>query len=179
MARLRPPATRMASTSIIANILLASIVLASSFSFTSAFAFAPSFRSGNWVQHHNAAARRHTAAAAATAAGAGGRTGTPATMVAADPVAGLLKTVTVELEDRSYPIYIGEGILDRCVRLNCPRAPMGTAHTHTHDAVGAVAAVAVAHEELSPRLCRSSPSWKPKTFVPHLSCARLKRKGGS
>eukprot|EP00903_Cladosiphon_okamuranus_P012199 g11442.t1 len=28
------------------------------------------------------------------------------------PVAGLLKTVTVELEDRSYPIYIGEGILE-------------------------------------------------------------------
>lgn len=34
-------------------------------------------------------------------------------MVATEPAAGLLKTVTVDLEDRSYPIYIGEGILDR------------------------------------------------------------------
>ncbi|CAN0389976.1 unnamed protein product [Scytosiphon promiscuus] len=45
------------------------------------------------------------------AAGAGAVAGT--TMVAAEPIAGLLKTVTVELGDRSYPIYVGEGILDR------------------------------------------------------------------
>ena len=40
-------------------------------------------------------------------------------MVAAEPVAGLLNTVTVDLEDRSYPIYIGSGILERsvCVKL--------------------------------------------------------------
>lgn len=35
------------------------------------------------------------------------------TMVTAEPMAGLLKTVTVDLDDRSYPIYIGTGILDR------------------------------------------------------------------
>lgn len=116
----RPPATRMGSTPSIATLSLASLVLAAFCSFSSAFAFAPSFRSGTWVQHHNAAARRHAAAAgtAAGAAAAAGTTGAPTTMVAAEPVAGLLKTVTVELEDRSYPIYIGEGILDRCVRLN-------------------------------------------------------------
>lgn len=38
-----------------------------------------------------------------------------AKMIAAEPVAGLLKTVTVDLEDRSYPIYIGSGILERYV----------------------------------------------------------------
>lgn len=38
-----------------------------------------------------------------------------ARMIAAEPVAGLLKTVTVDLEDRSYPIYIGSGILERYV----------------------------------------------------------------
>lgn len=40
-------------------------------------------------------------------------------MIAAEHMAttgeGLLKTVTVDLDQRSYPIYIGTGILDRCV----------------------------------------------------------------
>lgn len=36
------------------------------------------------------------------------------TMVATDSVAKLLKTVSVDLGDRSYPIYIGTGLLERC-----------------------------------------------------------------
>lgn len=35
-------------------------------------------------------------------------------MVAAEPVSQLLKTVQVDLGDRSYPIYIGTGLLSRC-----------------------------------------------------------------
>lgn len=46
--------------------------------------------------------------------GAGGASSAVLTMVAAEPVAGLLKTVTVDLGDRSYPIYIGTGLLERC-----------------------------------------------------------------
>lgn len=42
-------------------------------------------------------------------------------MVAAEPVAGLMKTVTVDLGDRSYPIYIGTGILDRYALWNTSR----------------------------------------------------------
>lgn len=55
------------------------------------------------VRHH----RHNAAKATSTAAFAS------PTMVAAEPVAGLMKTVTVDLDDRSYPIYIGTGILDR------------------------------------------------------------------
>ena len=96
----------MTSNPSIASLSLVSLVLAVSCSLTSSFAFTPSYNSGTArVQHRTAgAARRHTGAPAA---------GVPTTMVAAEPVAGLMKTVTVELEDRSYPIYIGEGILDR------------------------------------------------------------------
>eukprot|EP00904_Undaria_pinnatifida_P013521 jgi/Undpi1/929/HiC_scaffold_10.g04393.m1 len=54
------------------------------------------------VRHH----RHNAAKATSTAAFAS------PTMVAAEPVAGLMKTVTVDLDDRSYPIYIGTGILD-------------------------------------------------------------------
>lgn len=44
-------------------------------------------------------------------------------MVAAESVttgtgAELLKTVTVDLGDRSYPIYIGTGIFDRCSKIH-------------------------------------------------------------
>lgn len=159
----RPPATRMGSTPSIATLSLASLVLAAFCSFASAFAFAPSFRSGTWVQHHNAAARRHAAAAgtAAGAAAAAGTTGAPTTMVAAEPVAGLLKTVTVELEDRSYPIYIGEGILDRCVRLNLrPRCSL-LLHGHRRHARGC-----------SMYCCRIAPQRKQR-YSRLISCARL------
>ena len=125
----RRPSTSMGFTPGITTLSLASLVLAASCSFASAFAFAPSFRSGTRVQHHNAAARRHPAAGTAAAAAATGTTGAPTTMVATEPVAGLLKTVTVELEDRSYPIYIGEGILDRCVWLKLRPCCTATALT--------------------------------------------------
>ncbi|CAN0430629.1 unnamed protein product, partial [Ectocarpus sp. 12 AP-2014] len=80
--------------------------LAISCCFTSVFSFVPSTFGGR-VQPRTAAAAagRHTTAAARRAP-----TGT--NMVATEPAAGLLKTVTVDLGDRSYPIYIGEGILD-------------------------------------------------------------------
>lgn len=72
-------------------------------SFAFAFNIGPS--SVGWVRHH----RKHAAAQRA----AGTAPFASPTMVAAEPVAGLMKTVTVDLDDRSYPIYIGTGILER------------------------------------------------------------------
>ncbi|CAB1115544.1 unnamed protein product [Ectocarpus sp. CCAP 1310/34] len=99
----RPRAT---GTSPIPSVATLSFGLAISCFFTSVFSFVPSTFGGR-VQPRTAAAAagRHTTAAARRA-----RTGT--SMVATEPAAGLLKTVTVDLGDRSYPIYIGDGILD-------------------------------------------------------------------
>ncbi|CAM9249425.1 unnamed protein product [Ectocarpus sp. 13 AM-2016] len=97
---------RAAGTNPIPSIVALSFGLAISCCFTSVFSFVPSTFGGR-VQPRTAAAAagRHTTAAARRAP-----TGT--NMVATEPAAGLLKTVTVDLGDRSYPIYIGEGILD-------------------------------------------------------------------
>lgn len=74
-----------------------------------AFAFNIGPSSVGWVRHQ----RQHAAAAAASQRAAGSAAFASPTMVAAEPVVGLMKTVTVDLDDRSYPIYIGTGILER------------------------------------------------------------------
>lgn len=84
-------------------------------SFAFAFNIGPS--SVGWVRHH-----RHHAAAPQRAAGTAAFASP--TMVAAEPVAGLMKTVTVDLDDRSYPIYIGTGILERYICCNAVNAWM-------------------------------------------------------
>lgn len=82
-------------------------------SFAWGFNLSPGFARSNSAVRHNTN-RGASRSAGCTHRGAGMASCIGTTMVAAEPIAGLLKTVTVDLEDRSYPIYIGTGILDRC-----------------------------------------------------------------
>lgn len=107
----RPRLPSIAPTVRFPALFVVSFVLATSFAW--GFNLSPGFARGNsGVRHYTNRGASRSAGCAYRGAGMGSCA--RPTMVAAGPVAGLLKTVTVDLEDRSYPIYIGTGILDRC-----------------------------------------------------------------